>query len=837
MKTNVKKVLCLVLSVVMVAAVALTGCNTDTGKTDPTAAPEYDTASYTYQGYSSALGNNWNPHTWETNADDLIQSYISSPLCDLSISDSENGVYQWVFEMATSIEDVTKDHQDDLTKYAVSLPEGKSASDITEGYVYEIKLNQDAMWQNGTKITADDYVYSMQAMLDPAMQNYRANNYWSGESAIAGALAYYNSGSQVHSDNGAMGTYATAAAVTANKDADGNYVTEAGLPMYIATGYALDWLGGETLSTYVGAYGADYFDVDAFTELDALKNDEGLVVANEASIALLYKVLSVPAWGETGEDAIINYIVYDVKYDVVDYSVVGLYKVDDYTIRYVTEAYLDRNYFLTSCTSNWLVYKDLYEAGKDTTGELVTTNYGTSADTSMSYGVYKIESFQEDKQIVFVQNENWYGWDKTAKEAGAFISYTNFDVDGAKQRQYMTSKIVIDVMTDDAAKLLFLSGKIDEWVPSADELPTYSTSDQLYQVDETYTMSLFFHSNLEDLKAMDTSYGNTNSVVLSNENFRKAFSLSIDRAEWVTATAGYKPAYYILNSLYFYDVYNDPTSSYRNSDEAMQAIVNLYGVEYGDGKTYATLKEAYQSINGYNLTEAKALMKTACDELVAEGVYKAGDPIVIRIGYKKGSFDSTDNQQIALLNKYINAAVEGSGFGTVTLEGVDNIPDRYGSTAKGEFAIGYGAWGGAAFYPFTMFRVYMDPSYVDPIHESGCWDPSTEKWTLKVNGEDVTMTCQDWSVSMTGTGAYANADFSVKLSILAQLEEMYLGKYYRIPLATSTSCSMLSYKVAYYTENYNIMYGFGGMRLMKYNYNDTEWAAYLAENNNTLSYE
>ena len=269
----------------------------------------------------------------------------------------------------------------------------------------------------------------------------------------------------------------------------------------------------------------------------------------------------------------------------------------------------------------------------------------------------------------------------------------------------------------------------------------------------------------------------------------------------------------------------------------MQAIVNLYGVEYGEGKTYATLKEAYNSINGYNLTEAKALMKTACDELVAAGLYKAGDPIVIRIGYKKGAFDSTDNQQIALMNKYINAAVEDSGFGSVTLEGVDNVPDRYGSVAKGEFAIGYGAWGGAAFYPFTLFRVYMDPSYVDPIHEAGCWDPSTERWTLKVNGEDVTMTCQNWSVSMTGNGPYADADFSVKLNILSQLEEQYLKTYYRIPLATSTSCSMLSYKVAYYTENYNIMYGFGGMRLMKYNYNDTEWAAYVAENNSNLSYE
>ena len=74
-------------------------------------------ATYTYHTYSSSLGNNWNPHTWETNADDSILSYLSSPFCTMSIKDSENGVYQWVYEMATSIEDVTAEHRDDLTKY------------------------------------------------------------------------------------------------------------------------------------------------------------------------------------------------------------------------------------------------------------------------------------------------------------------------------------------------------------------------------------------------------------------------------------------------------------------------------------------------------------------------------------------------------------------------------------------------------------------------------------------------------------------------------------------------------------------------------------------------
>ncbi|MBQ8150816.1 MAG: hypothetical protein IJ041_09900, partial [Clostridia bacterium] len=85
-------------------------------------APAVDT--YTYRSATTALGNNWNPHTWETNADDSILSYLSDPFVTMSILDSENGVYQWVYKMATSVTDVTKDHLDDLTKYNVTLMDG-----------------------------------------------------------------------------------------------------------------------------------------------------------------------------------------------------------------------------------------------------------------------------------------------------------------------------------------------------------------------------------------------------------------------------------------------------------------------------------------------------------------------------------------------------------------------------------------------------------------------------------------------------------------------------------------------------------------------------------------
>ena len=831
MKSTFTKAVSLLLALVMVLSFA--ACNKSEGDNNvdnPSNTAEHDT--YTYKAYSTALGNNWNPHTWETNADDTIQGYVTSPFCTMSILDSENGVYQWIWEMATGITDVTADHQDDLTKYNVTLPEGQSVEDTKEGYVWEIALNPNAKWENGEIINADTYIYSMQQLLNPDMKNYRANLYFSGESAVAGGENYFYAGSTVWLD--AQGAYAIADLV---KGEDGVYTTADGASLMIAPSTALAWLSGNTLGDYVGTYGDAMFDVASYEALVALQNEESYVPVTDENLQLLVNVITFSAdWGESDVDAC-NYLVVQKSYPEANFDNVGLYKVDDYTIRYVTQNRQDYNYFLTSCTSTWLVYEDLYEAGKDTSGALVTTDYCTSKETTMSYGPYKIESLQDGKQIVFVQNPEWFGYEK--QEDGSLLFMTNFKVDGEYVQQYKTTKIVIDVMDEAAAKQAFLKGELSEWTPSADDLLTYSTSDALYKVDETYTMSFFFNTGLEALQEMDKSKGNTNSVVLSNYNFRKAMSLAIDRAEYVTATTGYKPAYAIMNTLYFYDVYNDPTSSYRNSEPAMQAICNLYGVEYGEGKAYATLEEAYKSINGYNLTEAKELMKQACQELVEAGLYTEGQDIHVRIGWAKGAIESGDNNCVELLNKFVNAALEGSGFGKITFEAVGNINDRYGDTAKGEYAIGYGAWGGAAFYPFRNFQVYCDPANVPGgiINEAGCWDPTTETLTINVNGEDVTLTWQAWSNALIGSGPFAAADNETKLEITAKMEEEYLKKYYRIPLAGTTACFMLSYQCSYYTENYNIMYDFGGLRLMQYNYTDAEWAAFVAEQGGTIAYE
>ena len=769
---------------------------------------------YTYNLYKTALADNWNPHTWEDSDDDEMRRFFMTPWVDTTVDNSEEGEYQKVFLAATSIDDVTADHQDDLTKYGCTLPAGKTASDIKEGYVYEIKLNPDICWEDGTKIAADDYVYSMQQLLDPDMKNYRANNYYDGDYAVAGGRKYFYSKT--------AGYYVPYATVYAS------------LEEAIAAGEVfVDCYGFWGAEGYVDAAGNEAPQYVNITDETAYSADgQG---DDEFSGKSLYDEYG--AYFEIGTGYESNVVVWQDNADMgADFDVVGFYKVDDYTVRYVGQEATEYNLMvLGQLDGSFLVYKDLYEKLKDKSGDLVTTSYATSKETTMSYGVWKFESFQEDKQVVLTRNEKWYGWEDDGN--GGLISYTPVKVDGEIRQQYQTTRIVINVMTDDAAKQAFLKGDLDSWVPSSADLSTYSLSDKLYKSPETYTERLFFNTNLDALKEMDNSKGNTNSVVMSNENFRKAFSLCVDRAEWVGKTAGFIPAYAMLNNLYYYDFYNDPTSSYRNSEPAKKAICNVYGVEYGAGKAYATLDDAYNSINGYNLTEAKNLMAQAHQELTDAGLYNGGD-IHIRVAWMAGALDSDAEAQVSLLQDYLNAALDGSGFGKATLEPLGNLtsPSRYDAVPQGEYAIGYGAWGGAAFYPYTYFRVYCDPDYTK-LHEGACWDPTTETLTLTVNGVEDTMTWQAWSGCMEGTGKYASADQMTKLQILADLEENFIKKYYCFPLASMTTCEMISYKVSYFTDEYNLMYGFGGLQLMTYNYDDEEWVAYVQSQNGSLSYE
>lgn len=804
-----------------------------------------DPDGYTYRDYTSALASNWNPHTWETNADDAILSYLSEGLVSLQPKDTAKGVYQWAYDMAESVEDVTFNESGKaaLKKYHGFTDESIAAYEESCGgepgqVVYQIKLREGLQFQDGTAINAQSFVDSGKLLLDPSMKNYRANLYIAGESAVVGGFGYYYQGSEGYFDASTLGTFSPEIyeklvfCIDSTKLGGFEVFTKSIIGQY-ADEYECT-SGTEFLSLYLGVPDED---------IEKIKTLEGKTMTEIAGSTELTEAfnIAVACWcTEPNEE--LHFFVYKDKIAAQEWEqTVGLYKVDDLTFNYVMNSPLDRSQAMVSFMSTWLVHPEMYNSNKDTSGALVTTKYGTALANTMSYGPYKLQSLEASKQMVLVKNENWHGY--TKDEKGKLVSYTNFEVDGVKVQQYQTTKLVIDVLDDAAAKQKFLAGELSNYTPTSSELSEYTLSDALYKVEENYVMSFFFNTDLEALKEMDKSKGNTNSVVLSNVNLRKAMSLAIDRAEFVTATPAYQPAFALFNDLNYYDVWNNPESSYRKSEAGMQALCNLYGVEYGPGKAYHTIEEAVASITGFNLSEAKALMKQAHDELVAAGVYTGGD-VKIKVGYTKGPLQSDEQAQLALLNKYMAAAIEGSGFTSFVLEGVGNIEDRYGDVPKGEYAIGYGAWGGAAFYPYRGMQVYCDPDQYN-VNELGCWDPTTETLTIEFDYKEgaetehfgpVTHTWQWWSQNLQ-SGYYANLSAEAKLKILATMEEEYLDMCYRIPLCGTCSAFLLGYQVSYITEKYNIMYDFGGFRLMKYNYTNAQWADYVKKNGGKIDYK
>ena len=155
---------------------------------------EADPMKYTLRDTIGAGPTNFNPHTWETDADNYLAPYTEMGLVDTTIA--KDGVnFEWVYEMATSVTDVTAEYLADPEKVAKWEIDAKKE---TSGKVYRIALNPAAKWANGEAINADTYVESMKALLDPKMRNYRANTYYDGSAAVKNAYFYYSAESPIY---------------------------------------------------------------------------------------------------------------------------------------------------------------------------------------------------------------------------------------------------------------------------------------------------------------------------------------------------------------------------------------------------------------------------------------------------------------------------------------------------------------------------------------------------------------------------------------------------------------------------------------------------------------
>jgi len=777
---------------------------------------------YTYNTFLGTFPTVWNNHTYQTATDSEIIGYTEPGFYTFDYNETLDG-YKVVPDMATSEPvDVTANY----------VGEEWGIEEGAKSRAWRITLRQDIKWEDGTPITANDFVESAKRLLNPEANNYRADSLYMGNMVITGAKNYYYSGKSVDEDNGATAAYALADLV---KGDDGVYTTPNAEPIYISVTKSLDWLGGNSLQAYVNAYGEAMFDVASFNSLLAMENENGYITVTDETIDLLANVITFSAdWGET-RDNVRDYMFYTSTYPTTEFDTVGIKAVSDYELDLIMDKELEGFYLLYSLTGAWLVKTDLYDSCITITDGVYNINYGTSKETYMGYGPYMLESFQADKQFVLVKNPNWYGYN-----------------DEANKDLYQTTKIVYDFIENgETAMEAFLQGKLDAKGLDIDYIEDYSKSEHVYYTTGDSTFFIAMNPDKTALESEQAKVPGTNKTILTVQEFRMALSFSLDRAAFCLATSPANSAAFGAYSSY---IISDPDNgtAYRTTDEAKQVIANFWGVadEIGEGKLYANIDEAIDSITGYNLEMGKELFNQAYDKAIAEGLMTETDVIEICVGIPNAESKFYNNGYDFLVNNYTEAVKGTKLEGKLTFTRDDTIGNGFSDALKSNqvnllFGVG---WTGSALDPYGLMEAYTSTSYqYDPA-----WDTTTTPLTISLDGVNYTATVWEWTEIMAGevrtitaedgtTKEYscglADKDPETRLVILAALEGAVLQTYDMLPIMDDASVALKGMQINYYTEDYIYGVGRGGVKYMTYNYTDAEWDAFVAAQGGTLNYK
>lgn len=848
MKKTLKKFVVACLSAFMLVSISLTGvgCGGDSNA---------GVGRYTYNAVYQGVPAKWNPHTWESNSDSIILGYITMGLYDVALNDAKDG-YKFVPEMAAAEPvDVTADY---VGKYGVK--------DGDSGKAWKIALNQAAVWENGVKINADTYVYSMKELLNPKMFNRRADSYTTGTFQIFGASDYlYSATPNVY--NGVVTAYGS------NAEAEA-----AGADLYIDMYEFYGAKGAKKVVTYDLEAGTFELDEtvtieqwvsikDETTYLDPGYYDKTSQVYNKLADSLFS---AADVWNaykntylEVGQ-ANAKYVGIRVSNNKVGYAFdgdgtgnggVGVLKTGEYEIvLFLTHevTLFDVHYNLGS---NWIVYKDLYEKSKTEEDDLIGSSYFTTRNNTISYGPYKLDKFNAKQYFSLSRNDKWYGY-TDGKHEGQFQT-TNIDysfVEGETAREVTKSK--------------FFNGEIDDLSLMATEMADYGTSKYLVCEPESYTFQFFLGTNLDKLKEKDTA--TENHSVLSLPSFRKAISYTMDRAAYCNEfRPAAKPGFGVLNEMYVIDP--DTGETYRSTDEAKTVSLKYSGFTLVDGKwtsrtgeVYEDIDAAYESLTGYDPNYAAELFAQAYKEAKEAGIYNDNQDVVIYFESQTGASD-TFKAMVAKFDKWVREAMalkpELPKFKSVSMklnEAYETEEAYWGALVGGRMDLSFSAWGGSAFDPFgVIYSCYIDPNNTNNYGFDAM--AKTINVSVEVKAGDVNTgfvgtvdtTLYDLASWLGNNqdnkyytsaannlyvkfGAVGKASRDVKVRAMAVCELAQLETVVNIPVFYSYINSLHSAKYNNGTDEYLQLIGFGGIRYVTYNFDDHDWKAFVKSQGGNL---
>lgn len=809
----------------------------DTQDQEDDQTPVAENATYTYNTSASTLPSGWNPHTYQTADDAVYFDYTTDSLYTLFFNDQIHpleGVEP--FDGYVIIPSMAADFPVDVTEEVkASHPQFNIPESADSGYAWSVKLRDGLKWDDGTPITAQDFVDSLERCLRPELLNYRASDYDRGTYAVVNSENYALSGNPVFQSFAEAGTtYA-------------DFIADGGTDDQVAVDMNGFWAVPGPDSRLDWGYITD----------DTMVRDPAVEEGQEedyVSAKYLWDNYLGPdgAYAGTGYDleyaGIISY-PYEAGYS---FDNVGLFVSGDNELTFVYANALEGFYLMTyGMGTNYLVKTDLYDANlKETesaSGSVWSSTYGTGMDSSVSYGPYKMSEFQSDKLIHFTKNENWWGWDSDI--------YTYVDPeDGNTYQMYQTTDVDIQYVKEAATrKQMFLAGQLMGYGLQSEDYDQYRTSDYYYATPAETVFFLLFNGYDKVIKerenAADFDKSTTDLEMQMLESFRRACAVSIDRENFAaTVSPSRQGGYAFVGSTYIYDP--DTCDYYRNTPQAKQALADFYSIDlanYG-----GDLDKAVAAITGYDPETAKVKFQEAYEEGIEKGYITdadgdgKSDQTVTMVYAISAEMNDFMTKTLEYLNTSLNKAAEGTGLeGKILITPSAPVGNEWSNNLRnGTMDTQMAGWSGATLDPFGLADTWTDSSRT----YWGKWFDATKyDLTISLDGEDVTMNVREWALCLNGTMTtaqngkeynFGHGQTSVdnRLNILAEIEKFMLTAYNCVPILQDGSGSLLSQQVYYVVEEYNAMMKRGGIQYMKYNYNDAEWAEYVASQGGTLQY-
>ncbi len=814
-----------------------------------------------YNTTTSVMPSNWNEFTYADNNDTQIMSYITSTFFtyDYKFENDQkynadgtinydgivDGAFTTNYDAATKLEDVTS---------AVDAKWGYTAEQKEEGgYAWKITLRNDLKWDDGTAITAADFVYSMKQLLDPDFMNMRANTYYD-TLKIKNSREYFFSGAPIYAP--IVPAYGDGETPDYSFDMEANqvYMNTTSLEMTLA-GYSLE----ELIVDYVGTEKA----LAALAAIEEDKNEFGYtpITAENMEVAMELVGYAIAPFGldwSTFDDAAKKELFMETLFyisgygDEVAWETVGIYEVEGENAFVIC---LDKAYsFLNEdgSLSVWaayymsglpVVHQAKYEASKKAPAPgatLWTSNYNSSLETTASWGPYKLVEFEAGSHYRLEKNPNWFGWNMEEYKNQYNITAINCRKIESQETQWMG----------------FLKGEYDDSALYTFNVNEYLDSKYVsYSEGSTGTFGMQLFSDLETLKKSENNNG-----ILAIADFRQALNLGLNRSDviekiWPGTTT---PCFGLVNVAYYYDIEGAANladgGKYRNSVQAKEGILRAYGyTQSADGKwsindlAGMTLDEAYETLTGYNLTLAKEKMAAAIAELTANAdKYGYDSSKNITLVYGSSSDSAQQRFRATYLQGVVDTLVEGTALqGKIEVKFDASAGSKWAEafrSGKTQIGFGYG-FSGNAFNPFDIIGAFVNPD--DSLNYHEYWDTSVIDMTLTMPagdyagaGETITMSIQNWYYCLNGLAAENEAPVQynwdagfapneARLMILSALEEAVIKESRSVMLIADAGGSFLGAKFDNFSDSYNTFMGFGGIRYMVVKYNDAEWAEYV----------